>query len=373
MVKEVGCTCKPNDPCYYHKGELLKETDREFLNSPYQQSVSKQITDAARSGFEAGRATRPLKNTGYYDLDLFLDDCFKTMREKGHDYRQGNDKDLLHNFRTVAQTVNSSMEKVWFTYFYKHYSAMCTYIKEGGQSESEPIEGRIKDQIVYLILFYRMVTDAKRVKAGDTFPVSVKFPELNDPNRPPMFNKEENENKITSTLNEILDDLRKMKEEEPLPLMAEKLEVVEKGSLDEVKLPIGETPPVGTVRVDPVRAQELAGLRKGPAWKNNVTGEHMEHGDVMVPDNLPPALVENIKHTQEVLNERDQEAADRANGKGFGYKAPGVDEFDKLPCGCEVAVGVYDCVKHPDIKLWDPSKYPHEKLHKQLDVTDDHS
>jgi hypothetical protein len=38
---------------------------------------------------------------------------------------------------------------------------MVTFIKEGGQSESEPIEGRIKDQIVYLLLFYRMVQEKK--------------------------------------------------------------------------------------------------------------------------------------------------------------------------------------------------------------------
>jgi hypothetical protein len=101
------------------------------------------------------------KYTGYLDIDAFLDDCLETMRVKGHDYRQGNDADLLHNFRTVGNTVGVDMMKVWFTYFYKHYSAMATFIKEGGQSESEPIEGRIKDQIVYLLLFYRMVQEKK--------------------------------------------------------------------------------------------------------------------------------------------------------------------------------------------------------------------
>jgi hypothetical protein len=101
------------------------------------------------------------KYTGYPDIDEFLDDCLDTMRRKGHDYRQGNDDDVLHNFRTVAESVDSDMMKVWFTYFYKHYSAMVTFIKEGGQSESEPIEGRIKDQIVYLLLFYRMVQEKK--------------------------------------------------------------------------------------------------------------------------------------------------------------------------------------------------------------------
>jgi hypothetical protein len=99
--------------------------------------------------------------TGYEDIDAFLDDCLDTMRKKGHDYRQGNDDDVLHNFRTVAEAVDSDMMKVWFTYFYKHFSAMATFIKEGGQSESEPIEGRIKDQIVYLLLFYRMVQEKK--------------------------------------------------------------------------------------------------------------------------------------------------------------------------------------------------------------------
>ena len=99
--------------------------------------------------------------TGYPDLDTFLTSTLEVMRRKGHDYRQGHDDDLLHNFRTVADSVGIPMEKVWFTYFFKHYAALATYIREGGQSESEPIEGRIQDLIVYLVLFYRMVQEAK--------------------------------------------------------------------------------------------------------------------------------------------------------------------------------------------------------------------
>lgn len=108
----------------------------------------------------------PLPITGFDDIDRFLAETFEVMRKKGHDYRQGNDSDLLHNFRTVANTVGTDMEKVWFTYFYKHYAAMCTFIKEGGQQESEPIEGRITDQIVYLVLFWKMVQERKKVKQG---------------------------------------------------------------------------------------------------------------------------------------------------------------------------------------------------------------
>ena len=106
-------------------------------------------------------------NTGFRDIDRFLYDTFEVMRKKGHDYRQGNDADLLHNFRTVANSVGTPMEKVWFTYFYKHYSALVTFIKEGGQQESEPIEARITDLIVYLVLFWKMVQEIRAQRGQD--------------------------------------------------------------------------------------------------------------------------------------------------------------------------------------------------------------
>lgn len=115
--------------------------------------------------------------TGHRDVDVFLHDTLEIMRKKGHDYRQGNDSDLIHNFRKVAEQVDEPMMKVWFTYFYKHYAALTTYIKNGGQSESEPIEGRISDMIVYLLLFREIVRQAKQNDDGwgaqlekDSFP-----------------------------------------------------------------------------------------------------------------------------------------------------------------------------------------------------------
>lgn len=100
--------------------------------------------------------------TGHHSVDKFLEKTLEIMRVKGHDYRQGNDNDLIHNFRTVSEAVNEPMEKVWFTYFYKHYAALTTYIKNGGQSESEPIEGRISDLIVYLLLFHEILLDKEK-------------------------------------------------------------------------------------------------------------------------------------------------------------------------------------------------------------------
>lgn len=104
--------------------------------------------------------------TGHRYIDEFLHDTLEVMRKKGHDYRQGNDTDLLHNFRKVAEQVDEPMMKVWFTYFYKHYAALTTYIKNDGQSESEPIEGRITDMIVYLLLFHEMVRKKHMAEHG---------------------------------------------------------------------------------------------------------------------------------------------------------------------------------------------------------------
>jgi hypothetical protein len=105
--------------------------------------------------------------TGYRDIDDFLRETLATMKSKGHDYRQGNDADLLHNFRSVADAIDIPMRAVWATYFYKHYSAVMTYVKKG-QVESEPIEGRIKDLIVYLLLFYHLVQEEKNANHTKT-------------------------------------------------------------------------------------------------------------------------------------------------------------------------------------------------------------
>lgn len=98
------------------------------------------------------------KLTGDPDFDSLLEEVLKTLETKGADYTMGS-KDRLHNFRTVGSFVDLSKEKVWSVYFYKHIAAIFNYIKSGGQSESEPIRGRIVDAIVYLLLFHKMVIE----------------------------------------------------------------------------------------------------------------------------------------------------------------------------------------------------------------------
>lgn len=91
-------------------------------------------------------------SSGDPDIDALLADCLAVMQSKGRDYTM-EQPDRLHNFRTVGAFVDVPMPKVWATYFYKHVTAIFTFIKTGGQSESEPIRGRVVDCIVYLLLF----------------------------------------------------------------------------------------------------------------------------------------------------------------------------------------------------------------------------
>ena len=97
------------------------------------------------------------------DFDSAIKECIKVLQVKGDDYTIGTG-DRLHNFKSVASFTGMTPEQVLGVYFYKHISAIFAYIKNGKQSESEPIEGRIVDAINYMLLFNKMVQERKRGK-----------------------------------------------------------------------------------------------------------------------------------------------------------------------------------------------------------------
>lgn len=102
-----------------------------------------------------------IKLTGDNDFDELLASCVETLKVKGDDYTMGSE-DRLHNFKTVGGFCGLTPKEVLGVYFYKHVSAIFSYIKKDGQSESEPIEGRIMDSINYLLLFYKMIKEEER-------------------------------------------------------------------------------------------------------------------------------------------------------------------------------------------------------------------
>jgi hypothetical protein len=127
-----------------------------------------KIQDKAALNGEFYPNTTIVKLTGDKDLDEMLSMCIATTASKGAEYTIGS-TDRLANFRRVAEQVGISMPQTWFTYFYKHYTAVVSYIKNGCQVKSnEPISGRIMDCIVYLMLFHKMVKEIEAAReSGD--------------------------------------------------------------------------------------------------------------------------------------------------------------------------------------------------------------
>jgi hypothetical protein len=96
------------------------------------------------------------------DFTAFRDQHYRLIADindkKGHDY--AGDEDALANFKEQAREIDVSVFQVWFTYFHKHWSAVKTFVKEG-DVQSEPIEGRIHDCILYLFLLLGLIEDAE--------------------------------------------------------------------------------------------------------------------------------------------------------------------------------------------------------------------
>lgn len=81
--------------------------------------------------------------------------------KKGGEY--SGDTDRLLNFRRNGQNLGLPMETVWAVYAGKHWDAIMQFIQdlrvEKTRDRMEPIEGRVDDLIVYLLLFKAMLDE----------------------------------------------------------------------------------------------------------------------------------------------------------------------------------------------------------------------
>ena len=75
---------------------------------------------------------------------------------KGEEYSR--DADQLANFKRQAEELNATPEKILMVYLNKHLDSIKSFVKTG-KVHSEPIEGRIDDAILYLILLKGIVQD----------------------------------------------------------------------------------------------------------------------------------------------------------------------------------------------------------------------
>lgn len=84
-------------------------------------------------------------------------------RTKGVEY--AGSRDQLANFRRLSETLGLPPEAILLVYLAKHLDSIHSYIRglTGGTPSalSEPIQGRIDDALLYLILLRAMVSDPK--------------------------------------------------------------------------------------------------------------------------------------------------------------------------------------------------------------------
>lgn len=99
--------------------------------------------------------------TGDQDMDAILLRSLDVLVVKGADYTIGTG-DRLHNFKMAGEFNGITPAKALNIYLYKHYSAVASYVKSGGQLESEPILERLVDVINYCLLLGKLVAEAGR-------------------------------------------------------------------------------------------------------------------------------------------------------------------------------------------------------------------
>lgn len=86
-------------------------------------------------------------------------------RLKGEDYTKGSD-DALANFKEGGQGIDLDPRKVLWVFMNKHYQAITNFVKTGGQSESEPIDMRLKDMINYCVLLLALINESRMPKSN---------------------------------------------------------------------------------------------------------------------------------------------------------------------------------------------------------------
>lgn len=93
----------------------------------------------------------------YQYVQKFLEECLDTMQKKGDAYA-GKDQDRFANFNKLAAKLDMSREKILMVYMQKHLDAIESFIR-GEYADPEPISGRVKDVINYLLILAGMIKE----------------------------------------------------------------------------------------------------------------------------------------------------------------------------------------------------------------------
>lgn len=89
-------------------------------------------------------------------IGLTFDHVTALNDTKGREY--ASDADATANFKARASQLDIDPLKVWGIFFGKHIDAINAFIRTG-HTLSEPIDGRIDDAILYLILLKALIAE----------------------------------------------------------------------------------------------------------------------------------------------------------------------------------------------------------------------
>jgi len=89
----------------------------------------------------------------------FLKSCIDLQTTKGKDYT--TEGDAFKDLRDEAEAMGITPEKVLWISMNKHYKAVRNFCKRG-QTQSEPIEGRLKDLANYVSLMAVLIQSNKK-------------------------------------------------------------------------------------------------------------------------------------------------------------------------------------------------------------------
>lgn len=84
------------------------------------------------------------------------------VREDGQKEYAHNEENAFANFERAAARYGISREKALMIFLDKHMDGVVAHVN-GHTSQREPVEGRIKDAIMYLCLLWGMVHESKQI------------------------------------------------------------------------------------------------------------------------------------------------------------------------------------------------------------------
>jgi uncharacterized protein (DUF849 family) len=90
-------------------------------------------------------------------IDSTAEQLQRLTATKGAEY--ANSENQLANFKRLGKRLGLKPEAVILVYLTKHLDAIDSYVRTG-RVHSEPIEGRIDDAILYLILLKASIREA---------------------------------------------------------------------------------------------------------------------------------------------------------------------------------------------------------------------